>query len=328
MARGFEGTIFPGLQAKLKWGILAIGASLITAGYYFWQGAPMLGWGFVVAAFLLPLANGFDIYNSLVLGRKKFSEFTVYNSITQASLAACIIAALTLTDNIVALIATFYIANTLLNTGCFFHAITKNPPNKNIDPEAIPYGKHLTYLDVIGTVLGQADKVLIFHYLGAAELAIYAFAITPPEQVKGLLKNIQVLAMPKFAEQTRENIRKTLFSKAGQLMLISLGIAFLYIITAPFFFQLLFPQYLEAVIYSQVIVPSIAAATTTMFLYTYLEAQQATKQLYQYNVVNNIMSIAILLPAVYFGGLWGAILARTGIRFAQTILATWLVRKT
>ena len=89
------------------------------------------------------------------------------------------------------------------NNAFYFFKITLNkfPPNQNHDPETISYGKHLSFTGIIGTVATYLDRLLIFHYLGAVEVAIYSIAIAPPEQIKNLFKNIPTLAMPKLAQK-------------------------------------------------------------------------------------------------------------------------------
>ena len=47
----------------------------------------------------------------------------------------------------------------------------------------------------------QSHRILAFHYLGAVELAIYSFAIAPPEQIKGVFKFLGTLALPKFSKR-------------------------------------------------------------------------------------------------------------------------------
>jgi O-antigen/teichoic acid export membrane protein len=130
--------------------------------------------------------------------------------------------------------------------------IKKLKPNSKTELGTISYGKHLSLMGVIGLVAGQIDKILIFHFLGAAELAIYSIAIAPPEQIKALLKNIKNLALPKFSEKSISEIKKTIYQKMAKLFLILIFIVGIYWFIAPYIFKMFFPQYLESLFYSQI----------------------------------------------------------------------------
>ncbi len=60
-------------------------------------------------------------------------------------------------------------------------------------------------MGLINALAGQLDKIITYHYLGASELAIYSFAVAMPEQIKGIFKNLNTLAFPKFSTQQNKN---------------------------------------------------------------------------------------------------------------------------
>ncbi len=315
VARGYEGTIKSGLRAKLQWGSLCAIAGAILAIYFGGQGNYILAVGCLLAGLTLPIIEAFDIYNSLLNGRKMYEQFTLYNVITQISAALILIATIFLTNNLIILFASYFFSHAIINFLCFLDIKRRYNPNTKDSPETIRYGWHLTIVDIIGTFLGQLDKILIFHYLGAVELAIYTIALAPTEQLKGALKNINFLALPKFAQQSASQVGGSLFTKMLKFGMVISGLVAAYIALAPFAFKIFFAQYPEAVIYSQIVAISIVGASVTTFLYVFLEAQSAKKQLYQFNVINNLITIIISLPLIYFWGLAGAIIAKVIIRY-------------
>jgi O-antigen/teichoic acid export membrane protein len=322
ISRGHEAVFRKAFRVKTLWGILGTVGSLGVALYYFWNANYTLAFSFSAIAVFIPFIESLDMYNALLQGRQAFSKFTAYNSLTQILSAAILIGSAFLTTNVVFLVLMYVAANTLLNL--IFYTLTirqKSIPTGDgpESAEVIRYGKHLSVMDIFNTGIGQLDKILVFHYLGAIDLAIYSFAIAPPEQLKGLLKNIQFLALPKLAQRTKEEVQKTLISRLLRFSIIIIPCIVFYILIAPYVFNIFFKQYTDAIFYSQLISVSLLFSVLSMVPYTFLQAQAATKQLYKFNFYSNVATIVILFPLVFYWGLLGAIVARIVIRFVVLV---------
>jgi len=229
VARKFEGSLKSGFVEKMRWGILASVAGFSVAVYYYINGNMLISYAFVAVALFIPFMNGYDIYNSLISGRKLFGLYTLFSALTQIITVGSLVVALFFTDNLLILILVFFASNTLANYLFFVVSMRTLKPNNEEDPSTIGFGKHLSLADVINTIAAQIDKVLLFHYFGPTDLAIYTFAIAPTEQIKGLLKNIHSLAMPKFAVRSKEEINTSLGRKMAFFGLFILSIMIIYV---------------------------------------------------------------------------------------------------
>lgn len=325
VARGQVGSFWTGFKAKLRWGSLSTLASLIIGGYYLLQNNHILGLSFLIVGICLPLMRSFDLYNSLLQGKKEFRFFTICNTITQLGAAGGMIILIFITKEVILIIGGYFILNTILNY-LFFRWTTYKTSDAPVDPKTVPYGRHLTAILILGLVVAELDKVLIFQYLGPAELAIYALAVAPPDQIKGLLKNVPFLAFPKFAAGDNDPAKRSLFNKASRLGVTTAGLVMAYIVIAPWFFKLFFPQYLESIIYSQVLSISLIFIIPSLLLSIFMEAQSMTKELYRYNIVYNAASLAAIAILVPWFGLWGAVITRVVARFITLIYAGYLIK--
>ena len=326
VARGLEGDFRKGFNEKIKFGILGSLASISLGIYYWTQGNTTLPIPLLLIAIFLPLMQASQVYGSLLIGKKLFSYNVRYSCLSHVLSVLSIIITLFATKNLIWLIAVYLTSYTLLNLFFYFFVKTKFQPNTKQDPETIAYGKHLSLIGVISTMANYLDKILIFHYLGAIDLAIYAFAIAPPEQIKGVLKNIPSLALPKFAQKTSEEIKKTIFKKMAKFSLILLPIVGFYILIAPFIYKIFFPQYLNAVFYSQIFAISLIFMPFVYIGTSILQSQKAKKQLYQLNTIAPIIEILLLFLFVYFYGLLGVILAKIISRFIWAVLSLLLIK--
>jgi O-antigen/teichoic acid export membrane protein len=168
---------------------------------------------------------------------------------------------------------------------------------------------HFSVMNILNTVSQQADRVLVFHYLGAIELAIYAFATSIPDQIKTLFNSIATLAMPRFVKRPLEEVRSTFIYRLLGLSAIALVIAGMYALLAPFIFHILFPSYSEAVFYSMLYALTLIPVSAVVPL-ALLEAHAAKRELYIYNTAGPLFQIAVLAVLVSTMGLLGAVISR------------------
>ncbi len=327
ISRGFEGTLSPAIKMRLKWGLLGSLLSLIIGGYYYLQGNLQLTVAFSITSLFIPFFESIDMYNSILFGKRLFNIYTHYNTIRKIIGLSAIIITILLTKNIFILLFVFFISNILPVIYFFYRTNHKYKENDSVDKEALSYGKHLSLINIISAVLNQLDKILVFHYVGAVELAIYALATAPNDQIKGLLKNVNLLALPKFANQTKKEIEKTIWKKVWILLLASAAIVLLYIIFAPLFFNIFFPKYLDSIGYSQLLSISLIPVIISGFLYTTFESQKSKEELYKWNIYTNIFNLVLLFPLIYYFGLLGAIISKSLTRLFGLFLSVIFIRK-
>lgn len=326
-AAGFDGTIISALKLKIRWGLLSGLASLILAGFYYFNDNAHLSISFLIAAIFLPFMDAFGLYSALLNGKKKFFALTKYGIISQIITAGLMIAVMFLTKDLILILLAYFVSWTMLRYIFFRITLKKFLISKSEDPEALSYGKHLSLMKIANTIATYIDRLFVFHFLGAAPLAVYSFAIAMPEQIKGLLGVLDSLAFPKFVKRNSEEMKASFKKKFLLLFLLGIVVVGSYIVIAPFIFDLIFPQYREAVIYSQLF--SISMLNMGFFpASTALRAKRNIKELYISNTVTPIFQIVIMLCLILWKGLLGLIIARIISRFFGSLLDTYLFYKT
>lgn len=326
VAKGYDGSFVLATKARMKWGLVGAILGLILAGYYFYNHNVTLTFCFLIASVFMPFMDSLNSYEAVLVGKKLFKENTKYNIIIKIVATIITVGTIYFTNNLFILIFSYFITYTILRF--IFLLITKYKArlNKQVDPQTLPYGKHLSLMGVIEIISSQLDKVLVFNYLGAAPLGIYSFAIAMPEQIKGLLKNVQSLALPKFTQSKYTENRKTIMIKMFKFSLLVVPIIIAYIWAAPYIFKIFFPQYMEAVFYSQIFSISLITISASLPI-AFLQSQADTKKLWQINLLSPTVQIVILFTAIYFYGLIGMILARIINRFMNLFIVTVTIKK-
>lgn len=327
VARDFEGSVTTALRVRIKWGIFGALAAFGIALYYFSNANTELGISFLIVAGFIPFMDSLNIYDALLIGRKKFDRSSQYQIINQLIATCMAAAAIYFTRNLYVILFAYVFSWTMLRAISYLRVIRIYKPNTNFDPSTIRFGKDLSFINILGTVADYLDKILIFHFIGVVPLAVYTIATAPVEQIKSLLsRNITKLALPKYAEKSTEEVKAHVYKWILRISLGLVVITAMYAFAVPFLFDIFFRAYSGAIVYSQLF--SLTIISTLVFLpLTALNAKVARKQLYSYEIISSIVQIGLLAALVSSTGLLGIILARILSSLFNVVLATLLLRK-
>ncbi len=327
VARGFDKSLGLGFWKNWQWSALMIVGLVGLGGWYLFQGNLELGFGMLFAAAFAPLLNSAALFPALLQGKKEFRVNTLYNIWRSLLPALVLIIVVLFTQNIIALVAAYFIANSAVTLFLYRKTQKTFITNDKIDPEMLSFGKHLSLVGIIGAVSLYLDRILIFHYLGAAETAIYSFAIAFPEQLDSVVSNLQTLALPKFSARSKEDIQKTLFRKILIVFLALIPVTGLYILVAPTLYRLFLPQYMEAVPYTIGYIFVLIATGTARLPMAFLTSQHAIKERYIIGIFAPILRIVLMLVLIHTYGIWGVIFARVVTKYINLLVGLVLVRR-
>jgi len=337
VARKLEGSFIRGFKTQLKWGVLGSLSALGIAGYYWIQDNQNLSLSFLIAALFLPLFNASLIYIGFLTGRKLFNVQVRYDAITQLIATAIMILTLFFIKGfsldvpvyiiLCLLVFTYFLSRTLLRT--FFLIVTKLKfqPNKKEDAKTIGFGKRLSFSGVIDVLTGNLDKILLFHYLGAIDLAIYSFAKLVPEQIRFfLVRPIGTMSLPKFSLRPKKELEKTIFKKIYCWTALISVFVLVYIILAPFIFNIFFPKYSSAISYSQLYALSVIPLSFPI-IGNIFKAKMMLRQIYQMKVIAPIVRASLFFILIPLYGVWGAVLGVICARTFNALLVSILFKR-
>ncbi|MBI2625304.1 MAG: oligosaccharide flippase family protein [Candidatus Nealsonbacteria bacterium] len=326
VAKGLEGTIKEVLKTKLRWSTLALLAGLSLAAYYWFQDNRVLAASFLIAGIGSPIINSFALYGAYTTGKKRFDIGTRYYLARNFLDTFAVFIAILFTKNIIHLILVYFAVNSFLAAFFYFLAIKKMPPNQKTDPEAIGYGKELSLLGLVGRGAEQIDKILVFHYLGAVELAIYSFATAMPNYIGNITSNLKELALPKLSAVDESAVKKTVLPRVIMYGLFLAAIILIYILLAEYIFKIFFPAYTESVFYSRIYALSFLGSVAFLPRLTLL-ARKKTGILFQNDITTTIVRISIIFVMLQYFGLLGIIVGQVIYSFIDPLIAFFFFKK-
>lgn len=326
VSRGLEGSFYTGFKEKLKFGVLGSLGAIVLAAYYFFRGNYTLPIPFLIAAVFAPLMWASQIYARFLMGRKLFNFQIKYSVLNHIIAIGAMIVTLFFTNNLFLLIAVHFAFKTFLNY--LFYSITKKKfkPNRKEDPKTLSYAKHMSLIGLVGVAVKELDKILLFHFLGASQLAIYSFAFLPLQPIQSAFRNLGLLSLTKLTRRNIPQIKKILPSKILMFFLATIPVIGLYILIAPYIYRLLLPRYTDSIIYSQVFVLSLFLSPKIL-LGQALTAHLKKKELYIRSFIYSISKAILLLIFLPLYGIWGAISALIGIELIDFLVLSILFRK-
>ena len=324
-AQGNEGVFRYAVHTQIKWGIIPFIISASIAGYYLLQGNLFFGLAFLMIGTFAPINTALSSFTGFLQGKKAFRHLFFTTIVWNVPYYAALILALFLTDLPVILLAVSFVSQLAALSAIYISLVRSYRLNKVPDTQTTRYGKHLSVMGVLSIISAQADALLAFHLLGPVALATYSFASAVPDRLAGFFKFLSAAALPQYSKNSDSRIHlKSRKFLAAFVLILSLIVV--YVLVAPYIFQLLFPQYMESIPYTQLYSISMLSIIGNILI-AYLVARANIRNLYFYNIASPLIQIALLVIGILTLGLWGLVLAKVMSAFLLLIIAGLLVKR-
>ncbi len=284
---------------------------LIVSIYYFLIENQFLASLCVIAAIWLPFYDTLSDYQFFLQGKKAFRTQTKLRIIQRLILALAVIITIFLTQNIIIVTFIFFAATAISHATALRYTLRQYPvsddsqtPYKSI----ISYAKRLSIQNIFFVGVTQLDKIVLFKILGPAQLATYYFALSIPQELAGLLGNVNSVVFPKLVDKHSQEFKIALIKKIFFFTLILVVPVLGYILIAPYLFAWFFPVYMNAVFISQIFVGTILFIPISL-IWNHFYATDHKRALWFGTFLGPaslILSIILLAPSY---GLVGAVFA-------------------
>jgi len=310
VAVGNESALRVSVRYQLKWSVLQFIAFSLLGLYYFSNGNGTLAVSLWILSASSPLTAAFNTYGAYLAGKKEFRLSNVLSIISTATYAGSIMSAVFLNGNVIWLIVA-YALSTLGSTSIFYIlTLRKFKPPAGEAREALKYGRELTFIDLIAPITSQIDKIILTHFWGATQLAIYSLAMAVPDKASIFIKNWVNIGMPKFASKTPEEMDRVFYTRIFQGLIIGTICAIGYVALSPYLFKYLLPKYLDALFYSQLLSISFIFAMPNRYIGIMMASQKLSRLIFFSGMTQNVIRILSYATLGILGGLMGLVAAQ------------------
>ena len=190
--------------------------------------------------------------------------------------------------------------------------------NSEVDESSIDFGKGISPSLALNSFANNFDSLIIVHFLGFSELAIFKIVTLIPNQIKIFMNSLTPLILPKIA--SRDVSKGEIVKHFKKFLLLVLLLIVIYWITAPFIFKWFYPKYYDYVWLSMIFHLSFISFLSILPL-NYLLKEKEKKFVSRYYNYSSIFLVITSFVFIYCMGLVGAIVARMLYRlFSMTMI--------
>ncbi len=323
VANGHDGILPYALKFQLKWNLLFMVVSGLMAGYYYTHANHVLAISLLILALTFPFISALNTYGAFLIGKKDFKRSSLWSVLTSAIYNLVMIGGIIFLKNIVLLVLVYSLANLLpqiyfyFRTIALYKPVTRNPQEERA---LLKYGAHLSFMNIFSNLSQYVDKIVVFHFLGAIQLAIYGLALAIPERIRGYIKTYGSIILPKLSSKTVSDIRLVFYRRTFQSIILGSLISLGYIMIAPIVFKIFLPKYIESIRYSQVISLSFIFTGLGSYMGSVFQSQKMLRTLYISSVTAHISRVTSFILFGYLWGIWGVIYASLLVYVLGTFL--------
>ena len=312
VSRGYENIIPHALRLYLKYNMLSVSLVMLVAIYYGYKGNLVFAGALALLSVAYPISEAYHLYVQILTGRKRFDLLTKIASITSLVGAIATFSVLLLTDNVLALIATYTLISLIPNFITYkitTRKIDRSAPSREQINEFERTSFHVTGSGIIGVIASYIDKIILFQIAGPASLAVYGFAIAGPERLKSLVKNWTSIALPRLAQSSLVQVHVVVYKRIALSTLIGGSLSLIYILTSPILFKIFLPRYLDSIIYSQVISLGLIFVPTSVYIGSVFSGQNMLRAIYALNFGSQVLRIVLFITFAWLWHIWGLVFA-------------------
>lgn len=307
VARGFERIVRDAFWIKVRWSLGSSAGAALIGAYYLFMGNETLGLGLIAAAFFMPFMYFGSTTGAFLTGRKNFKAATRYSAIQSTLYTILMSITILFLRQPLEITLAYFVISAAVATGLYVLALREFKPNDAEYAATNRFSKHMSLINVLNSVANQVDSLVVFHFLGPVELAIYSFANAGPQQLTGVAKILYNLALPKFANMPIEDARRIILKRTWVLVLGSTFVTIAYALAAPYLFEFLFPAYLQSVPYTQVLSLDFTLTCGYVLIGGLQDAHALIRQKYIINIVGNMSRIVFIIAGGAIWGIWGVV---------------------
>tara|TARA_B100000508_G_scaffold5606_1_gene4370 strand:+ start:1315 stop:2565 length:1251 start_codon:yes stop_codon:yes gene_type:complete len=321
-AKGYQKFLYSSVPIAVVYNFGIFFISSVGGLYYWFNGNQALAISCAMIAALQPVVNFYSNTLYYCYGNSDYRQASIMHSVKSISVAIAVISAALFFDKVLWMVFVYFVTQAFI--AAIFMLLQK-PTGGDLPSEQakkyISYAKNTSLRNVLVKVATGLDSILIFQILGAVELAIYSVSILLVDQVRGTLKNLQTMLIPKFSKHESNGILWNIVKFRTPLLFVVFSfVAVAIFLVAPIFHSLLFPKFEDAILYTQLLALGIPASVFLVPLGA-LRSQRLEKQLYIYDISTSVTQVALLLTLLTSFGLVGVILARVLTQWVRAIVA-------
>jgi O-antigen/teichoic acid export membrane protein len=305
-----DGVYKRGSVLKLLYSLIGIPLLLIIGVYFFYYESRAVGIGLMSVSVFFPFLYGLDLWESFLVGKKRFKHIFIYKSIFSViNLAVVVLVIYLKRDNLTLIILAYVLVHSVFNI-IYFLITRKLIKNNRETPGWKKEGYKLTARTIISLLYDNVDKIIIGLLLGPEELAVYSIAVVIYRKLLFFIKEILNVITPKLFEKTKdENYRldRRIMLFAGLLM--TLFVAVIIIIIPKMYILFFSEKYADSIRYAQIYMIIVPISFINNIIQIFLIGKNKINIIIRNQVISICLNLILYFVLIPIWGIYGAIIS-------------------
>lgn len=305
--------------------------SLILFGfalYYYLNSNITMCLSFILAGLFNPATKGLFIWKNSLSGDERFKLLSVLESTNNLILSLCLMASvLFYNESYILLLLLALAIPSMQNFTMALIEYKKYKDETNKEEDLLEYGLKSSLYNSLSLISQEVDKLSIYNFVNASELAIYNVAAKIPAIFKLFISNIGNVITPKLAKipYYTKSLNKyfTLFS--AFLLIFILLISFT--ILDDIFYMFIPEEYHSGLPYAQALLLTFSIGNFGYLKARYIFAHKNIESNKKITIMSNLIKIILTPFLVLFFQTWGAIISIFIQRLFISIYVTLIIKK-
>lgn len=314
VANGQNGILKFAVNKQLVWNSMLGVALMGLAGYYFIHGNYVFAGALLILSLTIPSTSALNTYGAFLAGKKDFKKAAMFSTLSHLIYIVCMILTVVFSGQLIFIFIAYGLSNVLPQIYFYFWVVrkfklkeTRNEEQKSLLNK---YAQKLSFLNIFSSISQNIDQIIAFQLVGPAALASFAIANSIPDRIRGYMKSMLSVLFPKMANRDQESLQESFYLRLVQTFLVGSSISLVSILILPYFFNLFFKQYLDAIFYAQLISLNFIFLFPQSYAGLYFQSQKLIKYIYASSLTTNILRLAIYSILAYFYGIMGLIIGK------------------
>jgi O-antigen/teichoic acid export membrane protein len=266
------------------------------------------------------------MYGYFLAGQQRFKEASAAAFTISLLQAMCTTGMLMLTKGLLPVVITHTFSGTAL-TAYYYWKISKEQSfESEAKNELMPSSVHFTGTNIISTIGNYGDKIIIFHVLGARQLALYGLADDMVAAGKGLIKSCMGIYSSRIARASYPRIMRSLPQDIAIALGSGLILYLIYFVTTPYIFSYFYGGYTAATEYVRLLAGILIFIIPITYIAQVFQSKNMLKSMYTSTTLTHITRIAAYSFGAYYAGITGILLSQVATYAASLVLSIVLLK--
>ncbi len=253
--------------------------------------------------------------SAFLFGKKEFKRLAFYGIAFNGMTLILLAIVTSRTDSLIAVMCAYGFSSVssalylYIRARALYARKIINTPEKD-DGSLFRFSGHLSIINAFSILAEHADKIILFHFLGPVQLAIYSIASHIMDAGKAAIRSVISVSLPKLSMTAMTDIRRGMMGRVIWGMGAGIIVCVAYWIIIPPMIKGIFPEYRPAIAYAQLLgISFIFIIPITHIAYVF-HSQKMMVMLYVNGILPNMMRILCYMGAAAYWGIEGIVISR------------------